>query len=206
MKNAFSLVEVLIAMVIVSMLTATGMFAYKLALSEVKRQKTIKYSEAIHFRELENLFNGTYFYVIEKKDLFITDSFQYNYLFKKSKLTIEFVSEAPIYSNHLSLIRLTIDKDRLLYQEKAIYNGGDYKHPTIDKHVKRYTLFNNIEKAEFSYEEPIDLPKDNHFTTTIPKIVILKFRRDNKEYKYIFDIKYNFYKLKLFLIGNREFS
>lgn len=206
-RKAFSLVEVLIAMVIVTLITATGMFAYKMAIGEVNKKESVRYESAMHFAQIKNLFNATYFYILEKRDSFFPDKFEYFYLFDKSESRIKFVSNAPIYSKRLSLIDLKIEDEKLIYREKPIYDPNeDYKNPKFDKDTKEYVLLENIKEAKFSFEKPFDFPKDKDFSSTIPKLVILEFERDNQIYKYIFDIKYNFYKLKMFFEEYREFS
>jgi len=202
-RPAFSLIEVLVAMVIVSLITTTGMFAFKLALNQINRQSSLTFEEPMRFTQIKNLFNATYFYVVEEKDKFNPMEFKYEYLFNKTDNEITFVSDGPIYSKRLSLVSLKIKDDSLFYMETPIYDKKqDYKKPFISEDAQEYKLLKNIKNAKFKYEEPIDLPKD--FETKIPKLVILEFKRDSVDYRYIFDVKYNFYQLKQYLKSKRE--
>ncbi len=203
-RAAFSLIEVLVAMVIVSLITTTGMFAFKLALNQIDKQSSLTFNDAMQFAQLKNLFNATYFYTIEKKDPYNPNLFDYLYLFEKGDKEITFVSDAPIYSKKLSLINLKLENDTLLYKESAIYDThNDYKHPSFKENTKTYELLTDIHDAKFSFEAPIDLPKDKTFTTNIPKLIILEFDKNEQHFKYIFAVKYNFYQLKRFLKSKR---
>jgi len=203
-RLAFSLIEVLVAMVIVSLITTTGMFAFKMSLNQIDRQSSLTFEEAMHFTQLKNLINGTYFYIIEEKDPYNITQFDYKYLFQKDEHEITFVSDAPIYGKKLSLINLKINNNTLIYKETPIYSKeSDYKHPLFSKKTTKHILFKNINNAKFTYEEPIDLPQDKYFTTKIQKLIKLEFEKNNEHMTYIFDIKYNFYKLKVFLKSKR---
>jgi len=202
-RAAFSLIEVLVAMVIVSLITTTGMFAFKLSISQINRQDSLTFEEPMHFTQLKNLFNATYFYTKEVRDPFKPNEFEYIYMFTKSEREITFVSDAPIYSKKLSLINLKIIDDKLIYKETAIYDEKqDYKNPVFFEDTVEHEILHNIQNAKFIYEKPIDLPKD--FESNIPKLVTLKFERVDVEFRYIFDIKYNFYQLKQYLKGKRS--
>jgi len=206
-REAFSLVEVLVAMVIVSLITATGMFAFKLSLGQIDRGNALTFSEVLRFSQLKNLINATYFYVIEEKGNDNLGLYKLNdkYLFKKAKKELEFVSDGAILSHHLSLVRLKIVDDTLIYSEQPIYSKEtNYKNPQFRDDANSTVLLSNIKDAYFSFEMPIDLPKDTIdvkkiYQTRIPKLVTLHFKRGDKEYSYIFDIKYNLYKRKDFL-------
>jgi len=201
-KSAFSLIEVLVAMVIVSLITTTGMFSFKLAINQIDRQSSLSFDEAMRFSQIKNLFNAAYFYVEEKKDRFNNEHFYYEYLFNKDEKEITFVSNAPLYGKNLSLINLKIVNDKLIYKEEKIYSRKqDYKNPIFLDGAIEHILLNDIVNAKFSYEEPIDLPKD--LTSNIPKIIKLEFLKDNKKLMYIFDTKYDFFHLKRYLAAKR---
>jgi len=100
---------------------------------------------------------------------------------------------------------LIIIDNKLLYKETPIYDKSqDYKNPTFKENTREHVIFSNLNNAKFIYEKAIDLPKDKYFKTNIPKLIILTFERDNTEFKYIFDVKYNFYELKRYLKSKRE--
>jgi len=202
-KSAFSLIEVLVAMVIVSLITTTGMFSFKLAINQIDRQSSLSFDEPIHFSQLKNLFNATYFYTEEKKEQFTpAELFEYKYLFRKSENEITFVSSAPIYSKKLSLVNLKIIDNKLMYKEEEIYNPKqDYKKPIFLEDTSEHELLTDIKNAKFTYEKPIDLPAD--ISSRVPKLVKLEFVRNDVDFTYIFDIKYNFYYLKQFLKSKR---
>ena len=198
-KSGFSLIEVLVAMVIVSLITTTGMFAFKLAVNQIDRQSSLTFNEAMQFTQLKNLFNGTYFYVKEKKELInMIEIKSYEYVFDKDEKEITFISDAPIYSKHLSLINLKIVEDKLIYKEEAVYSKNqDYKKPVFMEETVEHELLRGMTNAKFSYEKPNDLPKG--IDSKIPKLVTLHFRKNKTDFSYIFDIKYNFYHLKKYL-------
>jgi len=201
-KKAFSLVEVLIAMVIVTLITTTGMFAYRLAVKQIEKQKSLTYDVAMRYTQLKNLFSGTYFYIIEERNKFNPNIFEYKYLFKRGEHEILFVSQSPLYSDVLSFISLRIDDGNLYYKEVPLYGSKqDHKEPKFFENTNEYLILDNLEEARFTFEEFYDLPQD--LTSKIPKLVILIFLQENKKIKYIFDIKYDFYKLKKYLEEKR---
>jgi len=204
-RAGFSLVEVLVAMVIVALITATGMFAFKLSLHQIDRGDSLTFSEVMHFSQMKNLINSVYFYVVEKDDSLNPTLFSYEYLFNKNNKELVFVTDGALLSKHLSLVKLKILDDSLIYYEKPIYDKkSDYKHPKFKGDEESIVLLSNIADASFHYENPIDLPNDpldpnKIYSTKIPKLVRLSFKRNNKEYTYIFQVKYNFYTRKDFL-------
>jgi len=201
-KPGFSLIEVLVAMVIVSLITTTGMFAFKLAINQIDRQSSLTFDEPMRFTQIKNLFNATYFYVEEKNDKFRIDEFEYIYKFNKNEREITFVSNAPIYTKQISLINLKIQDRKLMYKEEPIYTERqNYKAPVFFNDTREYEILNEISNASFSYEDAIDLPKE--ISLNIPKIIKLNFLKNNIQYTYIFDTKYNFYNLKEYLKSKR---
>ncbi|MDF1881739.1 type II secretion system protein [Sulfurimonas sp. MAG313] len=200
---AFSLIEVLVAMVIVSLITTTGMFSFKLAINQIDRQSGVGFDEAMRFTQIKNLLNATYFYIEEKEERFIVNElFTYEYLFEKSSDEITFVSDAPIYSQRLSLVQLKLVENKLIYKESPIYDiKQNYKKPDFFEDAVEHIIFLKMENPKFSYEAPIDLPSD--ITSKIPKLVKLEFSKNGQVYTYIFDIKYDFYYLKQYLKSKR---
>lgn len=204
-RAAFSLVEVLVAMVLVTMLTATGMFAYKMSLDQVKRTQSITFDDSMVFAQLKNLVEGCMFYVYEKKDNYNPSLFEYAYFFQNTTDKITFISQAPIYNDRVSLVQLELKENRLYYKEQSLYDGQmDYKQPKFRDDIVEYVLLDNIDEAFFSFEKPIELEDEtSEEEFIIPKLIILNFQKNTQQMQYIFAIKSNFYKLKTYLFGRK---
>lgn len=196
-RRAFTLIEVLVAMVIVALLSATGMFAYKMAISQISRQNGVTFHDAMVYGRLQNLFHGTYFYTIQKSKEF-TDDFDVLYLFEASPRRILFVSDMPLYGDRLALVELFLKEGKLLYRQSPVYDDRqNYKNPAIFDDAPTVTLLENLENPRFVFKKYYDLPKD--YTSKIPGLVELLYRRDGMDRAMIFSPRYEVYTLKSFL-------
>jgi len=203
MRRAFTLIEVLVAMVIVALMSATGMFAYKMAIDQISRKEPVSFDDVMTYAWLRTLFATTYFYVVEKDTTFETEGIEYLYLFDTGDKSVRFVTTTPLFGHRLSLVKLSVENGQLLYEQSSIYDPKqDYKHPKILSDAPKIILIDNMENARFSYERYFALPND--VTSRIPKIVKFSFEKNGVENNFFFSVRYDYYPLKNFLKSRRE--
>jgi len=127
-KHAFTLIETLVAMAILSFLLIMILDAHRTMLSTAKRTVDLLPERAMAYGQLRTVINAAYPYQISQEDG------TYKPLFRGDEKRVEFVTEHPLLSREVALVRLEIREGVLYYQEQPVYHSqGHYgfKNPTI---------------------------------------------------------------------------
>ncbi len=188
---------------IVSMLIAMGLYAFKYAVGELKREKVLIPKKAIEYNFLRGAFQSIYFYVIEKYDeLGLKERPKMYYLFDGREKEVFFVTSSPIHSETIALSHLFFDKDKLFYEESPIYDfRQNFKDPVILKNSKKYLVLDKIKEGRFFYKKRGEFK--NSFNGDIPRVVKMEYKSNNKTYFWVFAINSYFYDHKKYLYNEK---
>jgi len=139
MKKSFTLIEVLVAIFLLSLLIASAMFAFKLFIKNSDAINVKLPEKAISFEWLNRSVSGIYPYIL--------NNFDYFYKCDNDKLI--YVTTTPVLYRHLSVAKIFRQNDKVIYEESPVYNRfQDYSHPEIleGNVTKKIILFSNIKK------------------------------------------------------------
>jgi len=196
-RQAFTLVEMLISILLLSLIVATMMFGFKFGINTLQKSRSIAPQKVIEFAQLRSVIKGMFPYVIEVQEGFEDKKLQV-YLYPKNK-SLEFISKNPIYSEDISIAKLECLDDTLLYYEKPLYTKqSNYLEPQLNDEDKKRVLFEKLEDCQFEYQ----------FTTirNTPSLITLKVTKQEQVNEYRFAPMVDFNNTRLLTIVNdKEF-
>ena len=176
-KKAFTLIEMLISILLMTLIVATMMFAFKYSINEFKRINSLVPQKVLKYHQLSSLINGMFPYVIEVERGFEKKKYE-AYIYPKEK-SLEFISKNPIYSDKISISKLECDDRELKYYEKLLYSKeSDYLKPKIEESDLKDIFYQNLDDCKFSYK--VKKGRDN------PLLITLRTTTNNKTKEYIF--------------------
>lgn len=178
MKKAFSLIEMLVALVLVTLLVGVAMFSFKYQLIMIKKTKTSGISRAIIFNQLKTSIESMKHYVVDDYDMLGKSMNNLHYFFIGKQKKMEYITTNPLFSKEIAVVKLICKDQNLIYQEEPLYKRIDFLRPEVLENSRSSILFKNLDKCEFEY-----IPKEN-----IPSQVILHIQNDKISPLYI-DIK-----------------
>jgi len=150
-QKAFTLIEMLISILLLTLIIATMMFGFKYSINTLQKSRSIAPQKAIEFSQLRAAIKGMFPYVIEVREGFEDKKLQ-AYIYPKEK-SLEFISKNPIYSDDISIAKLECQEDQLIYYEKPLYSPtSDYLKPSLEESDQKKVFFEKLEACHFSYE------------------------------------------------------
>ena len=176
MKKSFTLIEVLVAMLLLSVLISTSFFAYKSLMNTFYKIKTSKIKTSLNYYRLYTAVSNLYYYTVYNYDS-LDKKYKFRIFFKGNENSMTFITKSPLFSNSISVVSIFCSNNNLKYREKRLYEE-DYLKPSIDEKDKIISLFpyKNSCKIKYKFEQNDE---------TIPRIVL--FEIDDK--KYVVSIK-----------------
>jgi len=186
MKKGFTVIEVIVTFVILSILIFFAIYSFRYSVSNVRRAIYYLPKKSIAYSILDRAISGIYFYEIEKKRRIFVEYFQ------GTQDRLKFITVSPPYVDHISLMQIKYQNNKLILKYEILYQKkSNYNNPKFGNNTKEITLFNQISKLSFSYILRDGSTKTN-MSDQIPQGIILKFTRQGKRYHYIFIPMSNF--------------
>ena len=197
LKNAFTLVEMLVVIVLLSMLIATAVFAYKNMIIHVKQTKRENFNTLYSFHYLRSSIHSMSYYVIQKEKNFTDEVIgddEFHYFFKGSKGQCTFISKSPLFNDAISVVSLRCKDEKLYYYENLLYGPQDYSHPRILESAVSKVLFNDLNSCQFHYIKKGN--KTTELQDDLPNKIQLTIQKNDLAQNYYFKIKSNRTKTK----------
>ena len=175
MKKAFTLIEILVVLFLLTLLLGLAMSAFKLYLRNFNDITLSLPSKVINYETLNKNLKAIYPYPINNN--------QDYYFFEKAN-EIKYISLYGFYFNDAVVCELKCENNKLLYMESPLYNKQqNYLNPIILKNLLyKQVLFRAKYKCHIKVEENKGLP------------VFIELEIDNN--KYFFKPEINWFKLK----------
>jgi len=175
MKKAFSLVEMLVALVLITLLVGVAMFSFKYQLIMIKKAKTSGINRAIIYNQLKTSIESMKYYVVDDYDMLGNPMDNLHHFFIGKQKMMEYITINPLFSKEVAIVKLVCEGQNLIYQEEPLYKRIDFLKPEVLENSRSITLLKNLDKCEFEY-----IPKKN-----IPRQVILHVQNNEISPLYI---------------------
>ena len=186
------------------MLIAMGLYAFKFAVGELKRDKSVIMQKALNYNFLRSVIGSAYFYVIEKYDKFkVKERPDMFYLFDGKERELYFVTSSPLYGESIALAHIFAKEDGIYYEESPVYDfRQNFKNPVILKGAIEKRIFEDVREVRFFYVKT-DGERVSRLYGDMPRGVELEFKSKNKRYRYHFALNSNFYDHKKYLYNEK---
>jgi len=153
MKKAFTLVEMLVAVVLLSLLIGVALFSMRLQLITISKVKLHGINQVLKYNQLKTPVESMKYYAVQEYDMLNRPiKYKWHYFFKGDSHKMSFITQNPLFSNADSLVELKCVDDRLLYTEEPLYQRIDFLRPRFLKDSTTYIIYDDIQKCQFSYK------------------------------------------------------
>ena len=180
MKKAFTLVEMLVAVVLLSLLIGVALFSMRLQLITISKVKLHGINQVLKYNQLKTPVESMKYYAVQEYDMLNRPiKYKWHYFFAGDHKKISFISQNPIFVEADALVELQCFDDKLIYKEEPLYKRIDFLRPEFLKDSKSYILYKDLKKCEILYKRRNGEIKDK-FSNELPSAVI--FKLDKKEF------------------------
>ena len=195
-KTAFTLVEVLITILLLSLLMTTAMFSFRFLIKNLNTLQLSLPKKAMDYEYLDKSIQGLYFYIIENKKF---EKKEKTYFFKHDTSSFTYITTSPIYNKSISIATIKYKENALFYSESKLFTQNkNYLLPKNKPYDFQKKFYKDISNVEINY---IFQKKTN-----IPKLIQISFLDKNqKKQTWIFSIFSDFKEKILYTQSIEEF-
>ena len=190
MRKAFTLVEMLVALVLISLLIGVAVFAFRLQLITIHKAKTEGLNTVIKYTQVRSLIESMKYYVVQEYNMLNLPTKQLHYFFQGDSKHIKFITTNPLYSTSDSLVELSCKGDKLVYKEEPLYGKIDFLQPDFLDSSDSSIMYKNLSECTFFYQDQDNLQK-NDLQNKMPKAVGLKMTQNHKQQSMYISVKSN---------------
>lgn len=152
MKKAFTLVEMLVAVVLLTLLIGVALFSFRLQLMTVRKIKLDSMQRVLAYTQMKRSIESMKYYLVQEYDTVGRPiDYAWDYLFDGTQKKLLFVTENPIFTQGDALVALECKEKKLLYTEEPLYGNIDFLRPSFTDDSIEKTLYDNLEVCRFSY-------------------------------------------------------
>jgi prepilin-type N-terminal cleavage/methylation domain-containing protein len=180
MKKGFTLVEMLVAVVLITLLIGVALFAFRLQVITITKAKKTSIEPVIIYENIRASLESMRYYVVNDYDLLHHPLRQLHYFFNGDNASILYISENPLLSSDIAVSKLLCQDNALMYYEEPLYQYIDYLRPAIPDENKPIQLYDNLEKCSFSY---VNLQETNvsSLHNMLPRTVVINLIQNKKD-------------------------
>ena len=167
-KNAFTLLEMLVAVVLIALLIGVALFAFRLQLITIHKVKTAGLVSAIRYTEIKAALESVKYYVVNDYDMLNQPMRNLHYYFHGDSMAMKFITTNPIFSNVEALVEISCKEKELLYKEEPLYKNMNFLRPEFSENFHELILYSDLQDCHFGYFDDKNSQK-NSYTNKIPK-------------------------------------
>lgn len=186
-KKAFSLVELLVAIILLSLLIGLAVFSFKYQLIAVTNIKKSGIDSIIKYNQIKSSLESIKYYLVDRYDNLNRPMKNLHYYFNGSSKEVNYITRNPLFSTDIAIARLSCKDNKLIYQEEKLYGKIDFLRPTIPQESRAYVFYTNLNECTFQYISN-NVIFDN-FVDNIPSSIKIKLSLDNNTFEIYTNVK-----------------
>jgi len=181
LRKAFTLVEMLVAVVLMTLLIGIAIFSFRMQLLTIAKVKTDSIEPVLKYNQIKSTLESIKYYVVQQYDMQHQPMKKLYYFFQGDKKNMLFITNNPIYSDHVALVKLSCVQNALFYKEEPLYGKMNYLQPSFTTNgYKTIKIYNNLQKCGFYYiNNKQKLVRK--LTGKIPAEIYLKLQRNKQD-------------------------
>ncbi|ADN08320.1 type II secretion system protein [Sulfurimonas autotrophica] len=181
MKKAFTLVEMLVAIVLITLLIGVAIFSFRMQLLTIHKTKTEAINDVLKYNQIKSALESIKYYVVQEYDMLHQPIRKLDYFFSADETHALFMTNNPVYTDKVSLVELSCLNHSLIYKEELLYGNMDYLQPSFSlKNTHKLKIYNDLDKCEFYYINNQGALV-RQIAKEIPKEIYLKIKKDEKD-------------------------
>jgi len=150
-KKAFTLVELLVAVLLLTLLMGTALFSYRQVLLNITKAQKTTFNEILKIHQIRTSIESMQPYVIDEYNHFNQPMKKLHILFNANEQGLKYVSLNPSFSTIPSLSELRCVEDKLIFKEEPLYQHLNLNQPVFSQEHKEMIYWEEIYDCKFSY-------------------------------------------------------
>jgi len=150
-KNAFTLVEMLVAVILITLLIGVAIFAFRYQLIAIKKSQKVGLTYVLSYNQLRTSLQSMKCYVVDDYDMLNQPMKQLHIFFEGKPTELTYITESSVLSKEVSLVKVSCRDSELLYTEEKLYDKIDYLRPKLSKNAPEVVLYKNVNDCSFNY-------------------------------------------------------
>ncbi len=188
MKKAFTLVELLVAVVLLTLLIGTALFSYRQVLLNITKAQTNAFNEILKIHQMHTSIESMQHYVVDKYNNFNQPMKKLHVFFVGDENAFKYITLNPTFSTIPSLSSFECKDNSLIYKEEPLYKRIDVNRPLFLDDTPSIVYWKDIESCKFEYS--LHKKTLNSLRDVLPTMVKIEFKESNqKEHLYFTTIK-----------------
>jgi len=173
MRKAFTLVEMLVALVLISLLIGVAVFAFRLQLITIHKAKTEGLNTVIKYTQVRSLIESMKYYVVQEYNMLNLPTKQLHLFFNGDQREMKFITTNPILSSSDALVELVCKDHKLIYKEEPLFDRIDFLQPDLLEDSREIVLYKDLQQCRFSYKN-VQGVKTGELENIIPKAIEIR--------------------------------
>jgi len=186
-RHAFSLVEMLIAVLLLSMLISLAVLAFKYQAMAIYKTEKVGINKVLKYNQLRSVLESISFYIVDTYDIIHQPTQHFHPYFKGDSKTLSFITTNPLFSNDISLGKFSCRENKLSYKEEHLFDRMDYLSPKFTNNVNQLVFYKKLDNCSFQYLYNMKLY--DVVTDKIPDAIIIHLKEKKHEQNYFFNVK-----------------
>jgi len=189
-RHAFTLIEMLVAVILLTLLLGVALFSFRQLLITFNHIKKSGLHDTFIYHELRSSIESMQHYVVEEYDRLNQPTKNLHFFFQGTEDSMLYITSNPNYSTSPALAQLLCIDDTLVYKEEKLYGPIDFRQPHFSSQAHRVVLYDALEACKFAYyaqNTPTTLQVQQH--DTIPKFVNITLRKKEQNLDLFIAIK-----------------
>lgn len=188
MKKAFTLVELLVAVVLLTLLIGTALFSYRQVLLNISKAQTNTFNEILKIHQMHTSIESMQHYVVDEYNNFNQPMKKLHVFFVGDENAFKYITLNPTFSTIPSLSSFECKDNSLIYKEEPLYKRIDVNRPLFLDDTPSIVYWKDIESCKFEYS--LHKKTLNSLRDVLPTMVKIEFKESNqKEHLYFTTIK-----------------
>jgi len=151
MRKAFTLVELLVAVVLLTLLMGTALFSYRQVLLNITKSQKSTFNEVLKVHQIRTSIESMQDYVVDDYNQFNQPMKQLHSFFLGKEYYFQYISLNPTLSNIPSLSSFECKDNSLVYREEPLYKRIDVNRPIFLQDSPIVVYWKDIESCKFEY-------------------------------------------------------
>jgi len=151
MRKAFTLVELLVAVVLLTLLIGTALFSYRQVLLNITKAEKSTFNEILKIHQIRSSIESMQYYVVDNYNQFNQPMKQLHHFFKGNDHSFSYISLNPNFSTLPSLSQFDCKENQLVYTEEPLYGRVDLNRPEFSEVSQSVVYRDDLLSCKFSF-------------------------------------------------------